>query len=95
MSYDRNSENYNLKVIELVCSNSTKVGEEKAPQLEIKDKTRDGWGWGGFVGGEGEGEEEEGLTHQRAIIITYWNLLHYRQCSQASDNSTKNCMFEV
>lgn len=39
MSYDRNSENYNLQVIELVCSNSTKVGEEKAPQLEIKDKT--------------------------------------------------------
>lgn len=45
-SYDRNSENYNLQVIELVCSNSTKVGEEKAPQLEIKDKTRDGGGWG-------------------------------------------------
>lgn len=45
-SYDRNSENYNLQVIELVCSNSTKVGEEKAPQLENKDKTRDGGGWG-------------------------------------------------
>lgn len=63
MSYDRNSENYNLQVIELVCSNSTKVGEEKAPQLEIKDKTRDGGGWGvggrGVVGGEGEGGKEK------------------------------------
>lgn len=47
MSYDRNSENYNLQVVELVCSNSTKVGEEKAPQLEIKDRTRG-------CGGEGE-----------------------------------------
>lgn len=62
MSYDRNSENYNLQVIELVCSNSTKVGEEKAPQLEIKDKTWDGWvggGGGGVVGGEGEGGKEK------------------------------------